>query len=155
MLSIISTSYIFFYSNQYGIETSDSEGFQGKRGAFNRTSMESKLCIRPDSEPATDLLLEPVWNRNALTAFGILVSNAFYSNQYGIETLIRDQQPPNGLQLLLEPVWNRNSITRLLNMSSRAFTRTSMESKPPHRTAPHPAHAPFYSNQYGIETYRI
>ena len=53
---------------------------------FNRTSMESKLYIEIHTGTETELLIEPVWNRNL----------TFPSGCYQVVTL------------LIEPVWNRN-----------------------------------------------
>ena len=78
--------------------------------AFNRTSMESKLrtacywlCEKPN------LLIEPVWNRNWCGS---------------LET----SSPASCL--LIEPVWNRN-VSSAFTVSKRVstFNRTSMESK--------------------------
>ena len=75
---------------------------------FNRTSMESKLNFARTHLTITELLIEPVWNRNpSKPRFRVSCSN-----------------------LLIEPVWNRNVEAAAAPVSrTSTFNRTSMESK--------------------------
>ena len=75
----------------------------------NRTSMESKHSCSYQLDIRVILLIEPVWNRNA-----VLTHTKAFFDQF----------------LLIEPVWNRNlHIIQHKRVRSKSSNRTSMESK--------------------------
>ena len=80
--------------------------------SFNRTSMESKLWNFIDRSLKTQLLIEPVWNRNLDSDSHLhddrllLIEPVWNRNgKGGIEICLPHK-------LLIEPVWNRNSFLR-------------------------------------------
>ena len=77
------------------------------------------------------LLIEPVWNRNYNSQLcgGLLVLSLLIEPVWN-RNLFLLSQTYIARSLLIEPVWNRNlSLHRPKHRVSRAFNRTSMESK--------------------------
>ena len=82
---------------------------------FNRTSMESKHGTDGDSVSIEySLLIEPVWNRNAL--FGVTSITDLTFNRTSMESKLAEVSDAVSAaeRLLIEPVWNRNRRVRLM-----------------------------------------
>ena len=89
---------------------------------FNRTSMESKQLPFPFATFLANLLLiEPVWNRNALLAGQRNGKSSLLIEPVWNRNIVGSNSESPYIVLLIEPVWNRNSYYAVASQKHSPF----------------------------------